>query len=154
MAATQTTWSLNGRKAESAAVVLFVILNLVAPWIVGEMYPFTVSPMFRDQPEQYCTYQLFDGEGNELDLEPYGLHLVYDGNPPGLGMGIEANPTLHKFGEVPELNEVADHVRQVLALRKKPGSVRLLQSVVCCNGTCPETEVRETNISLDSVDGD
>lgn len=154
MAASKTTSTIRRRTVESAVIVFFVVVNLVAPFVVGELYPFTVSPMFRDQPEQYCTYQLLGDDGKELDLEEFGLHLVYDGNPPGLGMGIEAKPTLHKFGEVPELTEVAEHVRQTLNLRKKPRTVRILQSVVCCNGTCPETEVRETNISLDPENGE
>jgi hypothetical protein len=141
----------SSRRLELIAVVSFVIINLVAPLVVGEMYPFTISPMFCDQPEQYCTYQLFDDQGNELDLESYGLHLVYDGNPPGLGMGIEATPRLHEFGEVPELESVVAHLKET-ASSVKPDckTIRVCQSVVCCNGTCPEATVREATISIRS----
>ena len=139
------------RRFELVAVVAFVVLNLVAPLVVGEMYPFTISPMFCDQPAQYCTYQLFDESGNELELEPFGLHLVYDGNPPGLGMGIEASPRMHKFGDVPELASVITHVEKAAAIVKPDcKTIRVCQSVVCCNGTCPESNVREATVSVAS----
>lgn len=137
------------RKLEMVSVFAFVAISLVAPFVLGELYPFTVSPMFRDQPEKYCTYQVFDESGNELDLEKYGLHLVYDGNPPGLGMGIEARPTMHRFGEVPDLQTVADRVRQVEQMGKQPAKqIRLCQTVVACDGTRPKAELRETTIEL------
>jgi hypothetical protein len=140
----------SSRRLELIAVVSFVIVNLVAPLVVGEMYPFTISPMFCDQPQQYCTYQLFDERGSELDLESFGLHLVYDGNPPGLGMGIEATPRLHKFGEVPELESVVAHLKKAVASVKPDcKTIRVCQSVVCCNGTCPEATVREATISIE-----
>jgi len=139
------------RPIELVAVVVFVVVNLFAPLVVGEMYPFTISPMFCDQPTQYCTYQLYDEAGSELDLETFGLHLVYDGNPPGLGMGIEAAPQLHPFGVVPEVDEVASHVRKVAdELDVRFDSVRVVQTVVCCNGKCPGANVREVVISLSS----
>ncbi len=141
----------NFRRFEMAAVVAFVVINLLAPFVVGEMYPFTISPMFRDQPEQYCTYQLFDDAGNELDRKPFGLHLVYDGNPPGLGMGIESRARLHKFGEVPDLETVVAHIEKAASTIKPDcKTIRIVQSVVCCNGTCPEANVREATISIES----
>ncbi len=141
----------SSRRFEHIAVVVFVVLNLLAPLVVGEMYPFTISPMFCNQPESYCTYQLFDETGAELELEPFGLHLVYDGNPPGLGMGIEATPRMHEFGQVPGLEEVVAHVRKTASdVKPECESIRVCQSVVCCNGTCPEASVREATISVGS----
>jgi len=137
------------RRLELFAVVAFVGVNLIAPAVVGEMYPFTISPMFRDQPNQYCTYQLFDESGNEVDLEDFGLHLVYDGNPPGLGMGIEPAPLMHDFGEVPELEEVIAHLRKTaVAADCDFDSVRVVQSVVECDGIRPEANVREATVTL------
>jgi len=135
------------RRVELIAVALFVVVNLFAPLVVGEMYPFTVSPMFRDQPKQYCTYQLFDESGNEIDVEAFGLHLVYDGNPPGLGMGIEAFPRMHEFGEVPEMTDVIDHVRSLLDIHSQYSQIRICQSVVSCNGTRPESKVHEATVT-------
>ena len=130
---------------------VFVVVSLFAPVVVGELYPFTISPMFCDQPNQYCTYQLFDERGETLDLETFGLHLVYDGNPPGLGMGIEAQERLHEFGVVPEIESVADHVRKVVdAQQASYQKIRIRQKVVCCNGTCPEAEIREALVSFSS----
>ena len=139
------------RRVELVAVVVFVAVNLFAPLVVGEMYPFTISPMFCDQPSQYCTYQLFDESGNEIDLEPFGLHLVYDGNPPGLGMGIEAAPQMHPFGDVPEIEAVVDHVRGIASSSdSKRKQIRVCQSVVSCNGTRPEATVRQATVTLNS----
>ena len=94
------------RKLELFCVIAFVSVNLVAPMVVGEMYPFTISPMFSDQPQEYCVYEVLDQNGQLIDSEPFGLHLVYDGNPPGLGMGIQAQPTLHGFGETATLEQL------------------------------------------------
>lgn len=134
---------------EMWAVGAFVAVSLVAPLVVGEMYPFTISPMFCDQPSQYCTYRLTDESGKALDLDPFGLHLVYDGNPPGLGMGVESSPRLHEFGHVPEIEAVVMHVREK-AREIQPGcnEISIEQTVVCCNGTCPEKEVREAVVSI------
>jgi hypothetical protein len=135
------------RSAELIAVGVFVAFNLLAPFIVGEMYPITVSPMFCDQPSQYCTYELTDENGTALDLEPFGLHLVYDGNPPGLGMGIEAKPRMHSFGEVPGIDQVVEHVRSVATnSNMKHNYVLIRQTVVCCNGTCPESVTRTAEV--------
>jgi hypothetical protein len=138
------------RSAELFAVTIFVAVNLLAPLVVGEMYPFTISPMFCDQPGQYCTYQLIDENGSELSAEEFGLHLVYDGNPPGLGMGIEAAPRMHEFGVVPAIEEVVAHVKEV-ASAKDPGfrCVTIRQTVVCCNGTCPEASVHEAKVEFE-----
>lgn len=138
------------RRIELVAVAAFVVVNLLAPLVVGEMYPFTISPMFRDQPKEYCTYQLFDESGVEIDPETFGLHLVYDGNPPGLGMGIEATPRMHEFGVVPTVETVVDHVRNVAKTSgSKRKRIRLCQSIVSCPQNTPETIVREAMIRLE-----
>jgi len=103
------------RKFEFAAVVIFIIANLAAPFIVGELYPFTVSPMFCDQPKEYCTFEVFDSAGKSLDPAAVGLHLVYDGNPPGLGMGIKAQSTICGFGQVLSTDQIKSAVREKLS---------------------------------------
>lgn len=146
----ETTAARKSRGLEIAAVVAFVVLNLAAPFVLGEMYPVTVSPMFCDQPTQYCTYEVFDENGKPLDREQLGLHLVYDGNPVGLGMGIKATPTMHKFGEVPTIEEVKLHVRRAAGVAgKNSGSIRVVQTVVCCEGGCPGSEPRECVVDFD-----
>lgn len=138
------------RKLELAAIIGFVILNVAAPFVVGEMYPVTISPMFCDQPNQYCTYQIFDQQGNELDPEQLGLHLVYDGNPVGLGMGIEAKPTMHGFGEVPTMEQVENHIRAAAAKLNSAqfNPVKVVQTVVCCEDGCPVRCQFESTIEL------
>lgn len=149
LADSKSTAPTRSRKLELTAVAAFVAVNLLAPFVVGEMYPITISPMFCDQPTQYCTYEILDDSGNNLELEPFGLHLVYDGNPIGLGMGIEAKPQLHGFGEVPELAAVVEHVRTTAKLLNlKNQTIEIRQTFVCCNGTRPESETRIASVDL------
>ena len=76
------------RSLELCLAAAFTVVHLVAPIVIGERYPFTISPMFYDQPAECCTYVVTDTDGRGLDAQLFNLHLVYDGNPPGLGMGI------------------------------------------------------------------
>ncbi len=96
-------------------VAAFIVVNLVVPFTIGELYPFSTSPMFCDQPTKYCTYEVVDADGDQVDLKRLGLHLVYDGNPPGLGVGIVPSPTLHAFGEVPERTELVPLILEKLS---------------------------------------
>ena len=103
------------RKWEFGFVLVFVLLNLVAPFAIGERFPFTISPMFCDQPSEYCTYEVLAPDGSPVDSKQFGLHLVYDGNPPGLGMGIVPQQTLHPFGQVGTEAQVRQRVQKVFA---------------------------------------
>ena len=88
--------------------------------------------MFSDQPAEYAVYEVFDANGDSLDLEPFGLHLVYDGNPVGLGMGIKAAETMHGFGEVPPLEELKTHVADKLAEMPELTKVSVRRKHVAC----------------------
>ena len=112
------------RKSEVLFVALFVGFNLTAPLLLHEKFPFTISPMFCDQPDQYATYEVFDPEGNSLPQADFGLHLVYDGNPPGLGMGIQPRPTVHAFGECSSESEIRSHVSRSLSRLDKYEALR------------------------------
>lgn len=113
------------RRLELSLAALFVVVHLVAPIVVGECYPITISPMFCDQPAQCCTYQVTDGRGKSLDPEIFGLHLVYDGNPPGLGMGITPAPTLHPYCAPCSQEKVSHHVREVIQREQIEGPVTI-----------------------------
>ena len=129
------------RKLEIICVVAFVIVNLVAPLVVGEVYPFTISPMFSDHPSEYCVYRVLDQHGQPIDCEPFGLHLVYDGNPPGLGMGIQAQTTLHRFGETATLEQLKAHVEDRLAAMPELEFVTVERCLVCCDSHHPVESV-------------
>lgn len=138
------------RKAELTFVVVFIGLHILVPMFYGEIFPFTVSPMFSDQPSQYCTYELFDSEDEPVRLESFGLHLVYDGNPPGLGVGIKPQPTLHEFGAVPEQEEIAQHIRQRMQNDESlPRSVKVVQNIVSPSGHQLETKKRCWQVSIE-----
>ena len=110
------------------------------------MYPFTISPMFSDQPNEYCVYEVFDESGQPIDSEPFGLHLVYDGNPPGLGMGIQAHPTLHGFGETSTVDQLRSHVQKKLAEMPEREFVTVKRSLVRCVDHCPAETVVELKV--------
>jgi len=138
--------NFGNRKLEISCVVAFVVINLIGPMVVGEMYPFTISPMFSDQPSEYCVYEVFDENGQPLDGEPFGLHLVYDGNPPGLGMGIQAQPTLHGFGETATVDQVRSHVQKKLTEMPERKFVTVKRSLVRCVDHCPAETVIELKV--------
>ena len=128
------------RRVELIFAGAFALLHILAPFVIGERYPFTVAPMFRDQPSCYCVYEVTDSDGKQLDLEDFGLHLVYDGNPVGLGVGIVAKPTLHGFGEQPTEKELLGHVREKLD-KLRLDEVIVKQKVVCCQNHVPSETV-------------
>ena len=139
------------RKLEIFCVLAFVVVNLAAPMVVGEMYPFTISPMFSDQPCEYCVYEVFDENGLPIDAELFGLHLVYDGNPTGLGMGIQAEPTLHGFGETATVDQLRLHVQTKLTEMPKRKFVTVRRCLVRCVDHCPVEAVVE--VKVDRVAG-
>ena len=134
------------RKLETFCVVAFVVVNLVAPLVIGEVFPFTISPMFSDQPSEYCVYQVLDQNGQPIDGEPFGLHLVYDGNPPGLGMGIQAQPTLHGFGETATVEQLKAHVEDILAAMPEQEFVTVERCLVRCVSNRPVESVTSIQI--------
>jgi hypothetical protein len=140
------------RNFEIAAVVGFILVHLFAPLAVGELYPFTVSPMFSDQPAEYCVYEVRDEQGKAMDLEPFGLHLVYDGNPVGLGMGIRAAPTMHEFGEVSTLDGLRKHVQQKLKSMPQIDSVTVIRRHVSCQDSKLIEAVIEIEVERPEVD--
>ena len=134
------------RKFEIFCVLAFVVVNLAAPLIIGEVFPFTISPMFSDQPAEYCVYRVLDEDGQLIDGEPFGLHLVYDGNPPGLGMGIQAQPTLHGFGETATLEQLKPHVEAKLAGMPEREWVTVERCLVRCVSNQPVESVTSIKV--------
>jgi len=112
--AKEPTAPRRSRSLELCLAAAFAVVHLVAPVVIGERYPFTISPMFYDQPAECCTYVLTDADGAIIDAERFNLHLVYDGNPPGLGMGIEPTETLHPYCLPCQQQQVTDHVRGIM----------------------------------------
>lgn len=95
-----------------AAAAVFIVVNLVAPFVLGDMYPFTLAPMFRDEPVLYCEYEVRGPDDEELDVEHFALARVYDGNPRGMGVGIVPPITIDRFGLKPTPDEIKAHVKQ------------------------------------------
>src|SRR6186713_2467366 len=49
-----------------ACCAAFVAANIAIPLTLGDVYPFTVAPMFCDAPQAYCNYRVYDPDGKLL----------------------------------------------------------------------------------------
>lgn len=115
---------------EKIAVVAFVVINLLGPFVLGERYPFTIAPMFCDEPGEFAEYELYDPDGNSLPLARFQLQRNYDGNPPGLGVGIKPPATLDSFGNIPSEEELRSHLEKMLEEQQDLDSVRVVRRVI------------------------
>ena len=111
---------------------LFLAANIIVPTVIGDLYPFTSGPMFRDAPTQYCNYRVYGPDGKLLDAETFMVQRIYDGNPVGYGVGIKPPEVLEEFGTGRDEAHCCQHVLAHLsaeANRKYP-FVEIEQEVV------------------------
>ncbi len=102
--------------------LLFALSNILVPVCLGDIYPFTIAPMFRDTPLSYANYRIFSPDGTKLadnsrraidpatSPDPFKLRRYYDGNPVGCGVGICPPVTLGDFGTVHQESFVRKHI--------------------------------------------
>jgi len=142
-----TDWicSPRGRK-ELLVIGGFVLLNLLVPMLIVDLYPFSRSPMFADAPQLYCDYHLYGPDGKELHLErpdgkglvrvfgepvpTFGLHRNYWGNPIGAGVGFIPPRSADEFGTVASRDEVTAHLEKQLLARPELPYVEVVQEVI------------------------
>lgn len=134
-----------------ASAVCFASCNLVLSIAFGDLYPFTITPMFCDSPRLYSVYQVLDPQGVQLPLRDFQLQRNYDGNPIGLGAGVRPAPSFDKFGTAPEEADLRAHVARVIA-EHFPGLpyVNVVQTVI---GPVDEKRVgviRETRMRVNA----
>jgi hypothetical protein len=115
------------------AAGLLLAANVVLPLILGDVYPFTSAPMFRDCPSRCANYRIFAADGRELPASDWLLSRVYDGNPVGYGVGVKPSPVIEQeFGVIADEAQVRAHVQAQLA-RADHGShayVEVVQEVI------------------------
>lgn len=99
------------------SAVTFGICNLLLSITFGDLYPFTITPMFRDSPRLYTKYQVLDPKGVQLPLRDFELQRNYDGNPLGQGAGVRMPPSLDEFGTAPNTTVVKAHISSILRER-------------------------------------
>jgi hypothetical protein len=133
-------------KYQFVGVTLFVLANLVMPLVFGELYPFTNASMFPDKPQLYCNYAVYDPNGRELfrssisgltwansrmpSVDDFGLQRLYNGNLPGIGVGIKPPDTLDRFGTAPDQQTVTEHVARKLSRKPDLEFVDVVQEIV------------------------
>lgn len=108
----------NSHRGELYWPVSLALACLMIPPLFGELFPFTVSPMFRDAPSVYCVYEVSSPDGQKLDNQDFGLQRNYDGNPVGLGAGRRPPTSVDRFGEVATVDEIREQVGLSLRARK------------------------------------
>ena len=140
------------RSMELWLAAAFMLVHLVAPVVIGERYPFTISPMFYDQPAECCTYVVTAADGSLLEAEQFNLHLVYDGNPPGLGMGIEPTETLHPYCQPCQRQKVTDHVRGIMQRESIAGPITIKRRHLFARNHRIADESDQWEISIEAAD--
>ena len=118
------------RTAEGIAIVGFLAANVIIPLVWGDVFPFTTAPMFRDTPQAYCIYHVFTTDGRELPAADFLLQRIYDGNPPGYGVGIQPPATLAEFGRVATAAEIEEHVRRHWKMHQDLETIEIEQQVI------------------------
>jgi hypothetical protein len=124
--------SLRSRLALAAAALLLAA-NVVVPLVWGDVYPFTSAPMFRDSPNQCCSYQVLAADGRELLADQWLVQRIYDGNPIGYGVGVRPPAVIEQeFGVVHDEAAVRRHVERQLAEPRDPSheSIEVVQQVI------------------------
>jgi len=116
-----------------ACAGLLLAANVVVPLVFGDLYPFTSAPMFRDCPVQCCRYRVFAASGRELPAGEWLVQRIYDGNPVGYGVGLQAPAVVEKeFGAVEDQSAVRAHIERQLALaqHRQHQWVEVVQEVI------------------------
>ena len=111
-------------------IATFLLLNVLIPLLIVDLYPFSRAPMFADAPHLYCDYQIFDPRGNALDVLDFGLHRNYWGNPVGEGVGINPPQTVDQFGVIGDPEKITTHVQSRLRQRPELAYVEVVQKVI------------------------
>ena len=103
------------------AVGFFLAAHALLPMWMGDVYPFTSAPMFRDNPQAYSNYRVYGPDGTLLPPEDFLVQRIYDGNPVGYGVGIVPPAVLERFGEVRDETTVRQHIERQLMRESNRG---------------------------------
>jgi hypothetical protein len=131
-------------KLALACGALFIAANMLVPLTLGDVYPFTIAPMFRDAPRAYCNYRVYSLDGELLadnstrrvdppgKPDPFLIRRYYDGNPAGLGVGVCPPKCLDcgQFGGVQSPEEVRKHFQRALHTMPELTAIDVEQEVV------------------------
>jgi hypothetical protein len=112
--------SLRSTLCLCAAGVLLAA-NVAVPLAMGDVYPFTSAPMFRDTPQVYCNYHIYGPDGEPLPSERFLCHRIYDGNPVGYGVGVKPPRVLEQFGAAHDEATVRRHIVDQLQTAENRG---------------------------------
>ncbi|MFK7991622.1 MAG: hypothetical protein AB8I08_36735 [Sandaracinaceae bacterium] len=141
------------RRGDMLFCVAFLGLASLLPLAVGDLYPFTIAPMFAERFQRFCAYRVLAPDGTELELTAFSLQHNHGGNPLGYRGGFEAPATLHPFGVIGSEGDVRRHVRARLATRRET-FVTVIQTTVAPlpDGSVGPVEVRRWRVARAGTD--
>jgi len=90
---------------------VFLGVLLLVPVGIVDFYPISSAPMFNEEPQVYCDYQVVDAAGQELPLEWFHLQRNDNGNPPGFGHGKVPRFSVDRLGKIATEEEILEAVR-------------------------------------------
>lgn len=97
---------------QKIAAAFIVGINLVTPFLVRELFPYSSFPMFSEVYTSYQTIEVLDEKEENVERT---IQSQYLGVPQNLPFAIRPRPSLKKFGD-----EVADNeLRKTLSKGKK-----------------------------------
>ncbi len=118
------------RQRDIVYIAAFVLLNLLVPALIVDLYPFSRAPMFADAPQVYCDYHLFDPDGHKLRPVDFGLRRNYWGNPVGLGVGYLPPQSVDRFGSVAGQEKITAAIQTRLRQLPSLAFVDVVQDVI------------------------
>lgn len=89
---------------------IFILSVAIVSPIFGNLYPFSIFPMFSDNASQHVVIEIEDIDGNRLSTDDYGLTVLLLANHSGR-YGLKRGPCY--FEEHPEMQ--VEEVREFLA---------------------------------------
>lgn len=100
---------------------VFLAILLLVPIGIVDFYPISSAPMFNEEPQVYCDYQVVDRTGQELPLEWFHLQRNDNGNPPGFGHGKIPSWSADRLGKIASQEQILEAVRAGMKERQIAG---------------------------------
>ena len=105
-------------RREAGLLAAFVVLEVGAPLVFEEMYPFSRMGLFTDAPRVAVAYDVKSPEGRALDPQDFGLGLAYVGergfsarHPSPHVSGLREPPGLHAIDVIPSEQDVVKTIQ-------------------------------------------
>lgn len=121
---------IHQRKHEVMSVLVLLLLIVLTPLFIDELYPFSSFRLYFDSPQVYCKYKITDQDGNTLTNHEFRLQRIYYGVSLEEQYGKVAPATTDHFGRVADPLTITKQVRKILNYRPQTRWVSVTQQVI------------------------